>query len=164
SGALAIHADVDSSGRHPALVGLGLASGEGVWYLPTPDGIPAAIAALLLDETIVKTAHDAKTARRALRRAGADLAGLGMDTMVASYLVDASRRYHALEDLAAERLKLEVPTLPVADRKDPYRTTTLEERVARGGAGAVAAARLGDIFGEELDRLKLERLYRDVEL
>jgi len=163
-GAVAVHADVDMSGRHPLLVGVALAAGERAWYLATPDGVPGPIAKILEDETIAKTVHDAKTARRALRRAGTDLAGLVMDTMIASYLVNASRRYHALEDLAAERLKLEVPTLPVADRKDPYRTPTLEERVARGGAGAVAAARLGDIFGEELDRLKLERLYRDVEL
>jgi DNA polymerase-1 len=164
AGAFAVHADVDATGRHPLLIGLGLAAGERAWYVPTPDGVPGPIAALLLDEKVAKTAHDAKTARRALRRAGADIAGLSMDTMVASYLVNASRRYHALEDLAAERLKLEVPLLPVADRKDPYRTPTLDERLARAGAGAVAAARLGEQFLVELERLNLERLYRDVEL
>jgi DNA polymerase-1 len=164
AGAFAVHADVDPSGRHPSLIGLGLAAGERAWYVPTPDGIPGSLAAVLLDEEIAKTAHDAKTARRALRRAGADIAGLSMDTMVASYLVNASRRYHALEDLSAERLKLEVPALPVPDRKDPYRTPTLDERLARAGAGAVAAARLGEQFAIELERLNLERLYRDVEL
>ena len=164
AGTLAVHADVDSSGRHPALIGIGLVAGDRAWYLPTPDGVPAPIAAVLLDDTIAKTAHDAKTARRALRRAGADLAGLAMDTMVASYLVNASRRYHALEDLAAERLKLEVPVLPVPDRKDPLRAPTLEDRVARAGAGATAAARLGEQFAIDLERLSLERLYRDVEL
>ena len=164
AGALAVHADVDSSGRHPALLGIGLVAGDRAWYLPTPDGVPAPIAALLLDDAIVKTAHDAKTARRALRRAGADLAGLAMDTMIASYLVNASRRYHALEDLAAERLKLEVPLLPVPDRKDPLRAPTLDDRLARAGAGAMAAARLGEQFAVELERLGLERLYRDVEL
>ena len=163
-GAVAVHADVDATGRHPALVGLGLAAGERAWYLATPDGVPGPIAALLRDEAIAKTAHDAKTARRALRRSGADLGGLVMDTMIASYLVNASRRYHGLEDLAAERLKLEVPVLAVPDRKDPYRTPTLDERLARAGAGAVAAARLGEQFAVELERLGLERLYRDVEL
>jgi len=163
-GAVAVHADVDATGRHPALVGLGLAAGERAWYLATPDGVPGPIAALLRDEAIAKTAHDAKTARRALRRSGADLGGLVMDTMIASYLVNASRRYHGLEDLAAERLKLEVPVLAVPDRKDPYRTPTLDERLARAGAGAVAAAQLGEQFAVELERLGLERLYRDVEL
>src|SRR5437899_397822 len=163
-GAVAVHADVDATGRHPALVGLGLAAGERAWYLATPDGVPGPIAALLRDEAIAKTAHDAKTARRALRRSGADLGGLVMDTMIASYLVNASRRYHGLEDLAAERLKLEVPVLAVPDRKDPYRTPTLDERLARAGAGAVAAARLGEQFAVELERPGLERPYRDVEL
>ena len=164
AGAVAVHADVDTSGRHPALVGIGLAVADRAWYLPTPDGVPGPIAAVLLDDSITKTAHDAKTARRALRRAGADLGGLAMDTIIASYLVNASRRFHALEDLAAERLKLEVPVLPVPDRKDPLREPTLDERVARAGAGAVAAARLGEQFALELARLGLERLYRDVEL
>src|SRR6267378_6142083 len=164
AGAFSLHADADTSGRHPLLVGLGLAAGERAWYLPTPDGVPGPIAEVLLDDRIAKTAHDAKTARRALRRAGADIAGLSMDTMIASYLVNASRRYHALEDLAAERLKLEVPVLPAPDRKDPYRTPTLDERLARAGAGAVAAAQLGEQFAAELVQLNLERLYRDVEL
>ena len=164
AGAFAVHADVDAAGRHPLLVGLGLAAGERAWYAPTPDGVPAPLAKLLLDESVAKTAHDAKTARRALRRAGADIVGVSMDPMVASYLVNASRRYHTLEDLAAERLKLEVPLLPVADRKDPYRTPTLDERLARAGGGAVAAARLGEEFSVELERLNLQRLYREVEL
>src|SRR5207237_8852858 len=73
SGAVAVHADIDASGGHPTLVGLGLAAGERVWYLPTPEDVPPAIAEVLRDDQIRKTAHDAKTARRALRRAGADL-------------------------------------------------------------------------------------------
>src|SRR5207302_4747109 len=155
---------MDTSGRHPLLLGLGLAAGERAWYVPTPDGVPGPIAELLLDETVGKTAHDAKTARRALRRAGADLRGLSMDTMVASYLVNASRRYHALEDLSAERLKLEVPVLPVPDRRDPHRTPTPEERVARAGTGAVAAAGLGALFEDDLDRLGMRKLFAELEL
>src|SRR5256712_9532615 len=114
------------------------------------------MAAVHRDGTIPKAAQDAKTARRAVRRAGADLGGLVMDTMIASYLVNASRRYHGLEDLAAERLKLEVPVLAVPDRKDPYRTPTLDERLARAGARAVAAARLGEQVAVPLERLRLE--------
>src|SRR5438046_6724105 len=164
AGAFAVHADMDTSGRHPLLLGLGLAAGERAWYVPTPDRVPRPIVELLLDDTVAKTAHDAKPARRSLSSAGADIPRLATVTMIASYLVNASRRYHALEDLAAERLKLEVPTLPVPDRKDPYRTATMEERLARAGAGAVAAARLGELFAGELERLGLERLYREVEL
>src|SRR5438445_506128 len=66
SGAVAVHADIDASGGHPTLVGLGLAAGERVWYLPTPEDVPPAIAEVLRDDQVRKTAHDAKTARRAL--------------------------------------------------------------------------------------------------
>ncbi len=163
AGRVAIHADVDIK-RHPDLIGLGLAVGERAWYLPRSLGLPPAITELLADPAIKKTAHDAKTARLALRRAGADLRGVTMDTMLASYLVNASRRYHALEDLSAERLKLEVPVLPVPDRKDRHRAATLDDRLVRSGAGAVAAARLGALFDEDLDRLGQRRLFEDIEL
>lgn len=163
AGALALHADVDVK-RHPDLIGLGLAVGERAWYLPTVSGVPEGLAAVLIDPRIRKTVHDAKTARRALRRAGADLRGIVMDTMLASYLVNASRRYHAIEDLAQERLKLEVPLLPVADRKDPNRVATLDERLIRSGAGAVAAAKLGALFDEDLDRLGQRKLFDEVEM
>ena len=163
AGGLAIHADVEAK-RHPELLGLGIAIGERAWYLPTTAGVPASIAAVLSDPKLPKIAHDAKTARRALRRAGAELRGVTMDTMLASYLVNASRRYHDIEGLSAERLKLEVPVLPVPDRRDRDRTATLEERIARAGAGAVAAARLGTIFDAELDQLGMRRLFEDIEL
>jgi len=163
AGALAFHADVETK-RHPQLVGLGLAVGDRAWYLPTSDGVPPSLAALLADTAIAKTVHDAKTARRALRRAGAELGGLRTDTMLASYLVNASRRYHDIESLSTERLKLEVPLLPVPDRKDPHRVATFDERIARAGAGAVAAQRLGSLFEDELDRLGMRKLFAQVEV
>ncbi len=162
-GSLAIHADVDL-GRHPDLVGLGLAVGDRVWYLPVSADVPAQLAGVLADEHVAKTLHDAKTARRALRRAGTELRGVRMDTMLASYLVNASRRYHALEDLSAERLALEVPVLPVPDRRDRSRVASLDERLARAGAGAMAAQRLGELFDADLDRLGMRSLFETVEL
>ena len=163
AGSLALHADVEVR-RHPDLVGLGIAVGDRTGYLPAACRVPEPVAAILADASLPKVVHDAKTARRALRRAGAELRGVRMDTMLASYLVNASRRYHTLEDLSAERLGLEVPVLPVPDRKDPNRMATQEERTARAGAAAVAAERLGAQFDEELDRLNMRRLFEEVEL
>jgi DNA polymerase-1 len=37
---VAVHADVDV-GRHPMLLGLGLAAGDDAWYVPTISGVPA---------------------------------------------------------------------------------------------------------------------------
>jgi len=163
AGAMALHADVEVK-RHPDLVGLGIAVGEKAWYLPAGSGLPASIASVLADAKIKKTAHDAKTARRALRRKAAELRGVTMDTMLASYLVNASRRYHDIEGLAAERLKLEVPALPGPTPRDRNRVASLDERIARAGAGAVAAAKLGTIFDAELDQLGMRKLFDEIEM
>ncbi len=161
-GSFGVFADVDQS-RHPRLVGIGLAGDDGALYLPVGRSVPAPLADLLRDPSVGKTSHDAKTARRALRRAGADLAGLELDTMLASYLVNASRRFHALDDLSAERLQLQIPALPVPGRKEKDRLPTLDERLIRAGASAVATERLAALFKDDLERLGMSRLYRDIE-
>ncbi|MEK6620465.1 MAG: DNA polymerase, partial [Chloroflexota bacterium] len=163
AGSFAIHADVDE-GRHPMLAGLGIAAGERSWYVPVDGRVSPELDALLRDAAVGKVVHDAKTARRALRRLGSDLVGVAMDTMLASYLANASRRQHLLDDLARERLRLELPDLPVPDRKDPHRTPTRAERAARAGAAAVATARLAGLFSADLGRLGLARLLEEIEL
>jgi DNA polymerase-1 len=160
---IAVFADVEQ-GRHPALVGLGMAGGDTCWYLPVEGEVPTVVSELLRSDGVATDAHDAKTARRALRRSGTDLGGVAMDTMLASYLVNASRRQHLLDDLAQERLQLAVPSLPAPDRKDPSRTPTVAERAARAGASAIATARLATLFTADLERLGLTKLFREVEL
>ena len=163
AGRIAIFADVDSE-REPRLLGLGLAVGETCCYLTVAGPLPPAIVELLADPAIGTLVHDAKTARRALRRAGADLSGIELDTMIASYLTNASRRGHVLDDLATERLHLDIPALPVSDRKHNDLLPTLDERLARAGTAAVATSRLAALYRDELDRLGLEKLFREIEL
>ena len=163
AGRIAIFADVDTE-RSPRLLGLGLALEESCCYLPIGETIPAPIVELLGDPRVGKLVHDAKTARRALRRAGADLLGIEMDTVIASYLANASRRQHLLDDLATERLGLEVPALPIADRRHKDLLPTLDERLARAGTAAVATLRLAALFRDDLDRLGLAKLFREIEL
>ena len=166
AGTVALFADVEPD-RHPRLLGLGLAAGDDAWYLPIGDRFPAPLAALLADPATSVVVHDAKIARRALRRHGADLPsvdGIAMDTVIASYLVNASRRQHVLDDLSTERLGLEIPALPVPDRKNKDRVPTLDERLGRAGTAAVATLRLGELLAADLARLGLEPLYRTVEL
>ena len=163
AGRIGLFADVDTE-REPRLLGLGLALEERCCYLAVGGTLPPAIVELLGDPGIGKLVHDAKTARRALRRAGADLHGVELDTMIASYLTNASRRGHVLDDLATERLHLEIPALPVPDRKHKDMLPTLDERLARAGTAAVATLRLAALYREELDRLGLEKLFREIEL
>jgi DNA polymerase-1 len=163
AGRIAVFADVETT-RQPRLIGLGLAGGGSVWYLSVSRGLPAAIDELLRDPAVKISVHDAKTARRALRRTGADLGGVAIDTMLASYVVNASRRQHLLDDLAKERLQLTIPALPAPDRKDPLRVPALAERAALAGASAVATERLAALFDDEIERLGLRRLLEDIEM
>jgi DNA polymerase-1 len=64
------------------------------------------LRALLADEKVRKTGHNAKYDLLVLRRAGVALAGLDFDSMLASYLLDPGRRSHALDSLAIEFLQI----------------------------------------------------------
>src|SRR5438270_4549946 len=59
---------------------------------------------LLEDPSIRKTAHNAKFDLLLLRSLGIKLAGLDFDTMLASYVLDPSRRSHGLDVLTLEFL------------------------------------------------------------
>ena len=61
-----------------------------------------ALRPLLEDEAIEKVGHDLKFDAIVLARHGVTLRGLDLDTMLASYLLDATRPAHPLEDLALE--------------------------------------------------------------
>jgi DNA polymerase-1 len=57
---------------------------------------------VLEDEAVRKVGHDLKFDAIVLARHGVTLQGLETDTMIASYLLDATRSSHPLEDLAIE--------------------------------------------------------------
>jgi DNA polymerase I len=96
---------------------------------------------VLEDAGIRKSGHDLKTDAVLLARHAIDLRGLEMDTMLASYLVDATRSAHRLEELALEHVG--------------YKALT-EEEVCGRGARAVSLAAVPieaalDYAGERAD-------------
>ena len=125
------------------------------------------IGPLLADPAVEKVGHDLKFAMIAIGRDGVALDGIGLDTEIASYLVDATRSNHALEGLALER----------AD----YRMIA-DEAVRGKGAKAVGldavpasslvtfAAERSDVplllaagLTEDMAASKLDSVYRDLE-
>ena len=80
------------------------------WYLPfrTPPGerhldvrpTLAALRPILEDPAVEKIGQNLKYDMIVLRAAGVELAGVGFDTMMASYLLEAGQRNHNLDDLA----------------------------------------------------------------
>jgi DNA polymerase-1 len=123
---------------------------------------------VLEDATIVKVGHDLKFDTILLARNGVDLRGLGTDTMVASYLVDATRSTHRLEDLALEHASYKalseedvcgrgVKSVSLAD-------VPAEAAVVYAGERVDLAAQLAPRFCEMLERDDLVDVYRSLEL
>jgi DNA polymerase I len=96
---------------------------------------------LLENDAVAKIGHDLKTSLLTLAQHGVRLAGADFDTMIGSYLLDATRGAHSLEDAALEHLG--------------YKAMAAEQMTGRG-AKAVAfadipAATLMDFAGERAD-------------
>ena len=114
--ALHVHAD-DPSPMRARIVGLAFApAARVVRYLPLGHAglesgsqleLRAAlrmVAPILAEAGIEKVGHDLKFGAIVLAEHGVTLDGLGLDTMLAGYLIDATRADHSVEDLAVEYL------------------------------------------------------------
>ena len=147
--------DVDPANEEPAAAGLDLQE------------ILRQLRPILEDPAIEKLGHDLKFDTIVLARHGVTLAGLGLDTMLASYLIDATRAGHPLEGAALEYLG--------------YKAITDEDLLGKGAkavhiaevpADAVLtyAAERADLplqltsrFGPLLESDGLDRVYRELE-
>jgi DNA polymerase I len=142
-------------------------------YLGAPACLPEAdalaiLGPLLASPRIAKHVHDAKTLDVLLRRRGLTLGGTASDSMIASYLLDASRTRHDLDVVTlAERLG-DVPARPTwMGTGRTARTGSdlpVEEVASRLGQEAAAVLALAIPQTAKLAALDLERLYRDMEL
>ncbi len=132
----------------------------------------ALLKPLFEDAAVVKDGHDLKRDLDAWRRAGVNLAGLGIDARLASYLLDPTGRDHVLQDTARERISCELPNLKeLSERtgKGKKATPLPELPVDELGAAACAlvegARRLADALGEDLRAdAELWKLYSELEL
>ncbi len=120
---------------------------------------------LLEDPAVVKTGYDLKVDAILLARHGVGLAGTGSDTMIASFLVDASP--HDLEDLALEHVRYKaireeevcgkgVKALSLADLPP-------EAVVDFAGERADLAGQLAPMLDARLAALDLTDLYATLE-
>jgi DNA polymerase-1 len=165
------------SPRTAALVGLALGAGGRAWYLPLGHrylGAPAQLAAaeaaaalrpLAEDPAVAKHAHDLKAADHVLARLGLALRGPGMDTDLASRLLQPARREHALGDVARERLACELPALPEPGRGKAAAAGELPVELVAAVAGARAAVLcdLAASLARSLEDEGLTRLHAEVE-
>ena len=170
----------DDSDRQSNLVGLSLSTApSSARYIPlgheglmeTPNlresDVAARLGPVMADPSILKIGHDLKTTSVLCARAGFPIAGLDLDTMIASYLVDATGSSHGLEELALQRTD--------------YRASSAGDITGKGiksvKISAVPASsllnfaaeradlplRMADGLREDLTKGSLDAIYRDME-
>ena len=148
--------------------------GAGTLFAPAELNAQKAIPILkplLEDPAVIKDGHDLKRDLDAWGRQGVKLAGLGIDSRIASYLLDPTGRDHSLVQTARERISCELPILKeLCERtgKGKKATPLPELPVDETGAAAAAlvegARRLADALGEDLRQdPELLGLYADIE-
>jgi DNA polymerase I len=165
--------------RWAKLVGMSMAwNDREAWYLPfrTPEGerhldaaaTLAALKPILEDPAVEKIGQNLKYDMIVLRAVGIELAGVAFDTMVASYLLEAGRRNHNLDDLAQTYLQHETIKISelIGTGKDQRRMDEAPvRRVADYAAeDAWLPLRLRPILAQKLDDAGLTGLLQSPEL
>jgi len=123
---------------------------------------------LLEDPEVRKTAHNAKFDLLLLRSLGIKLAGLDFDTMLASYVLDPSRRSHGLDVLSLEFLDHTMTSYADLCGKGrseiPFEECPVEAARDYSCEEADMVLRLREIFEPQLQSHELTRLLDGVEL
>lgn len=163
------------------LVGISFATRpkEG-WYIPlghrylgAPDQLDRSLVLeklrpLLADPQLAKIAQNAKYDMLVLRRAGVEVAGLGCDTMLASYLANPGAKSHGLDSLASELLGYR--TISYAEmtgrgkNRIGFEEVAVEKAVVYATEDADITLRLADKLEPLLVEKDQERLFHEVEL
>ncbi len=143
----------EGAAHSAALLGLGVKTAEGCWYLDVP-ALGAAEVKRQLDPVLTRAdltcvAHDGKVLLHLMHSIGIGLGAVD-DVELISYLLNPSRKEHALLDLARERLRVELPM-----EGDPHFVH---------GAAADAVLRLRKEVWTEAEGVGLAAFARELEL
>lgn len=165
--------------RRAELVGISIAwQDREAWYValraaagePHLDLQPTldALRPILEDPAVEKVGQNLKYDQIVLRGAGIELAGVSFDTMVASYLLDAGRRNHNLDDLAERYLDhttIKITELIGTGKEQKRMDEVPAARVAEyAGEDAVLPLRLLPVLQPRLAEAGLEKLFHEVEV
>jgi DNA polymerase-1 len=132
------------------------------------DDTLASLRPLLEDPSLQKIGHDLKFDAIVLARHGVSLQGLATDTMLASYLLDATRSSHPLEELALEhagyKALSEEDVCGRGAKAVSFRAIGVDKALDYAGERADLALQLEPALLGLLDQEGLTPLYRDLEL
>jgi len=182
AGSFAFRVLVDRpSAMQAAIVGFAFSTGpREADYVPVGHRALGVAESLPLDEAVgilkpvfenaalVKSGHDLKFDAIVLGRYGVGLAGLGTDTMLSSYLLDATRSAHRLEDLSLEHTAYKAIAEEDICGKGVRALTLAEVPVEAvvdfAGERADLVGQLAPLLRDQLERDELTGVYRELEL
>ncbi|MCC8334537.1 DNA polymerase I [Streptomyces sp. R1] len=146
-------------------VALAAADGKAAWFDPTEtdEADETAFRTWLADPDRPKVLHNAKGAMRVFAEHGWSVAGVGMDTALAAYLVKPGRRSFDLDALSLEYLHRELAPAAAADGQLAFGADEGAEAEALM-VQARAVLDLGEAFEGRLADVGAADLLRDVEL
>ncbi len=117
---------------------------------------------------VPKYAQNAKYDLLVLTRAGVEVRGLACDTMVASYVLDPSRRSHSLEELARQFLGHQMITFEDVTGKGKkqigFDQVDVERAKTYSCEDADVTLRLASMFLPRIEEEGLTPLFRDIEM
>ncbi|MCW1093411.1 DNA polymerase I [Streptomyces sp. RS2] len=146
-------------------VALAASDGKAAWFDPTEidEADETAFRAWLADPDRPKVFHNAKGAMRVFAEHGWSVAGVGMDTALAAYLVKPGRRSFDLDALSLEYLHRELAPAAAADGQLAFGADEgAEAEVLMVQARAILD--LGETFESRLADVGAADLLRDMEL
>ncbi|MFF7563011.1 DNA polymerase I [Streptomyces pseudovenezuelae] len=148
-----------------AEVALAASGGAAAWFDPSEldEADERAWAAWLADAGRPKVLHNAKGAMRVFAEHGWSVAGVGMDTALAAYLVKPGRRSFDLDALSLEYLGRELAPAAAADGQLAFGADDGAEAEALM-IQARAVLDLGTAFEGRLEEVGAADLLRDMEL
>ncbi|MCJ7603824.1 MAG: DNA polymerase I, partial [Desulfobulbaceae bacterium] len=167
------------------LVGISLCSdGKKAWYIPighrdengnhisgqlSLEEVFSCLRPLLEDQNnLTKIGHNIKYDLQVLKQHGMQLHGPLLDTMIASYLLDPTRRSHKLDDLAVEHLNVSMTSFAqvTADDKRPgaFSFVTLQAAKDYSCEDATSTLLLWQLFEPQLKELDLWTLFVELEM
>jgi len=160
-----------------ALAGMNLADKRG-YYIPVrspkpddhldADTVVNALRPILEDPAIPKVGQNLKYDWLILRNAGVNFRGMAFDTMVASYLIDATRSSHKLDNLALAFLDYEM--IPIdrligsGKKQIRFDEVPLEQAVTYAAEDADVTLRLRETFTPKLKQMGLTKLFDELEM
>ncbi|MBW2557597.1 MAG: DNA polymerase I [Deltaproteobacteria bacterium] len=155
------------------IVGIAICNGaKSACYIPlsnTCDGpYMSGLETLFSDDSLKKYGHNLKTASLALSRTGIALKGELYDVMVASYVLNPSRRGYDLADIVQDHLGRRIASpkdlMGSGAKAILFQDVPLEDASDYACRRADFIFRLSPLLGEDMEKAELKDLFRDVEM